>query len=79
MPREGAGAARGVSGAEAEAARQRTGQRPRGRVPQPVDETPEDQAPSPWTDPERPSMRSNHSRDTRIVQTLTQTKAIQRF
>lgn len=46
--------------ADAEAARQRTGKTRRGKAPQPVEETPDDTAQSHVTDPERPSMRTNH-------------------
>lgn len=46
--------------AAAEAARRRTGQKRRGNVPHPVVDTPDDKAQSHFTDPERPSMRTNN-------------------
>ena len=46
--------------AEAEVKRQRRGQKRRGRAPKPVDETPEDNAQSNFTDPELHIMRTNN-------------------
>jgi hypothetical protein len=46
--------------AEAEAERRRTGQKRRGKVPPPIEETPDDKAQLRFTDPELPSMRTNH-------------------
>src|SRR5882672_6101842 len=46
--------------AAAEAERHRTGQTRRGKAPPPVAERPDDQAPSHWTDPARPIMRTTH-------------------
>src|SRR2546428_6029269 len=46
--------------AAAEAERQRTGTKRRGKVPQPVQETPEDKAQTNCTDPELQLMRTNH-------------------
>ena len=46
--------------AEAEAERQRTGKQRRGKVPQPVADTPDDKAQSNFTDPELPIMRTNN-------------------
>src|SRR6266566_3717234 len=43
--------------AEAEAERRRTGQKRRGKVPTPIEETPDDKAQLSFTDPELPSMR----------------------
>src|SRR2546427_4009778 len=46
--------------AEAEAERRRTGQKRRGKVPTPIEETPDDKAQLSFTDPELPSMRTNN-------------------
>jgi transposase len=46
--------------AEAEAERQRTGKKRRGRVPQAVDETPDDKAQMSFTDPELGIMQTNN-------------------
>ena len=46
--------------AAAEAERRRTGQKRRGKVPQPVVDTPDDKAQSNFTDPERHIMRTNN-------------------
>src|SRR5258707_265468 len=56
LPRPSALGFRG--GAEAE--RRRTGQKRRGKVPQPVGDTPDDKAQSNFTDPERHIMRTNN-------------------
>ena len=47
--------------AAAEAERQRTGTKRRGKVPQPVPETPADKAPTNCTDPALPIMRPNNT------------------
>ena len=46
--------------AAAAAARRRTGQKRRGKVPQPVGDTPDDKAQRNFTAPERPIMRTNN-------------------
>src|SRR5499427_7367654 len=46
--------------ADAEAERQRTGQKRRGKVPKPIEETPDDKAQSNFTDPELHIMRTNN-------------------
>src|SRR5262245_6836391 len=47
--------------ADAEAERQRTGATRRGKAPKPVDDTPDDKAPTHLTAPELPIMRTNNT------------------